>query len=139
MKEKRHFTRLLFDSSAYVQQNRKLWQTRIIDLSLNGALIEKPNEFFPVISGMLYLSFTLPDTQVEIEMEMQIIHVSKGLIGLKCVYVDMENITHLTLLLKEHGITSQVLDREFHLALVEQDLTKPSSHHSDPQSLPPQS
>lgn len=122
MKERRQFTRLLLDATAYIQQSRKLWKTQVHDLSLSGALIAKPDAFFPVISGTLYLTFTFSDSPIEIEMEMQVIHTSKNVMGLKCTYIDMENITHLKALLRERDIDLYLLEREFHLALVEQKL-----------------
>lgn len=128
MRERRQFTRLLLDATAYIQQSRKIWKTQVHDLSLNGALIAKPDAFFPVISGTLYLTFTFSDSPVEIEMEMQVIHTSNEVMGLKCIYIDMENITHLKSLLDKRGIDLDLLEREFHLALVEQKLDHVQEH-----------
>ena len=118
MEDRRKFTRLLFEATAYLQQNRTLWNTKIIDLSLNGALVEKPNDFFPAISGMIYLSFTLPTSLIEIEMEMQIIHANDRIIGCRCIYIDMENISHLKKLLMDNGVEPKLLEQEFELALI---------------------
>ncbi|MGL5489749.1 MAG: PilZ domain-containing protein, partial [Shewanella sp.] len=45
MDERRHFSRILFAASASIHQGENQWQTTILDLSLNGALVEEPVGF----------------------------------------------------------------------------------------------
>ncbi|QSX41692.1 PilZ domain-containing protein [Shewanella cyperi] len=111
MNERRKFSRILFDTRANLDQPPQSWGTRILDLSLNGALVEEPRNFAP-LGDRLTLSFTLPESDIELQMEAEIIHRKLGLLGLKCLHIDVESISHLRRMLELNLGDANLLYRE---------------------------
>ena len=71
--ERRHFSRILFAASASIHQGEKQWQTSILDLSLNGALVEEPAGFSHSDEPII-LNFTLQGSDIELQMETELVH-----------------------------------------------------------------
>ncbi|MCL1037196.1 PilZ domain-containing protein [Shewanella submarina] len=111
MTERRHYTRILFEAPAELRQKNGVWDTRILDLSLNGALVERPEDYSPC--GLsVFLSFYLPDSQIEIDIEMQLKHMDEETVGFKCLHIDVESISHLRRMLTLNKGDASLLDRE---------------------------
>lgn len=111
MDERRKFSRILFDTKATLSGDGMQWETRILDLSLNGALLEAPAEFAPA-SDSLLLSFNLPDSDVEVQMQALIAHQKPGMIGLTCQHIDVESISHLRRMVELNLGDASLLNRE---------------------------
>ncbi|WP_372869859.1 PilZ domain-containing protein [Shewanella sp.] len=111
MDERRKFSRILFDTPASLSCEGSQWKTRILDLSLNGALLEAPANFNPV-SDSLQLAFILPDSDVEVQMQALIAHRKPGLIGLTCQHIDVESISHLRRMVELNIGDASLLNRE---------------------------
>ena len=43
--DKRQFTRITFDSPVYLSTESATWQSELVDISLNGVLIDKPTNW----------------------------------------------------------------------------------------------
>ena len=99
MNERRQFSRIFFDVNATLTQEDKVWSTKLHDLSLNGALVELPQTFAPS-QAPIQLSFTLEGSEVEVTMETQIIHQRDGQLGLECLHIDIDSISHLRRMLE---------------------------------------
>lgn len=111
MDERRKFSRILFAASASLHQENEHWQTTILDLSLNGALVEEPRDF--INSGKpIRLSFTLPESDIELQMETELIHQRNGQLGLKCNFIDVDSISHLKRMVELNLGDSTLLNRE---------------------------
>ncbi|ASJ96054.1 MULTISPECIES: PilZ domain-containing protein [Shewanella] len=111
MDERRQFSRIFFDVNATLTQEDKVWSTKLHDLSLNGALVEQPQDFAPS-PGPLQLSFTLDGSDVEVTMETQLIHQQGGQLGLECSHIDIDSISHLRRMLELNIGDASLLDRE---------------------------
>ncbi|QYJ91064.1 MULTISPECIES: PilZ domain-containing protein [Shewanella] len=111
MNERRQFSRIFFDVDATLTQEDKVWSTKLHDLSLNGALVELPQEFAPGPAPIL-LSFTLEGSDVEVTMETQVIHRQDGQLGLECLHIDIDSISHLRRMLELNIGDASLLDRE---------------------------
>ncbi|QYJ81479.1 MULTISPECIES: PilZ domain-containing protein [Shewanella] len=111
MNERRQFSRIFFDVDATLTQEDKVWSTKLHDLSLNGALVELPQEFAPNPAPIL-LSFTLEGSDVEVTMETQVIHRQDGQLGLECLHIDIDSISHLRRMLELNTGDASLLDRE---------------------------
>lgn len=112
--ERRKFSRILFAASASVHQGDKQWQTTILDLSLNGALVDEPAGFShsgePII-----LSFTLPGSDIELQMETELVHQRNQQLGLKCNFIDVDSISHLKRIVELNLGDASILNRELAL------------------------
>lgn len=112
MDERRKFSRILFATSAHLQQGDALWETTILDLCLNGALVEEPQNF--VDSGdAITLSFTLPESDIKISMDTELVHQKKAQLGLKCNFIDLDSISHLKRMMELNLGDESLLNREF--------------------------
>ncbi|MGX9462472.1 PilZ domain-containing protein [Shewanella sp. A14] len=112
MDDRRKFSRILFAASAYLVQAEKTWQTKILDLSLNGALVEKPADYNEQQDSMLTLKFMLADSAIELTMETEIVHKTPEHLGLKCTHIDVDSITHLRRIIELNMGDAQLLNRE---------------------------
>lgn len=111
MDERRKFSRILFDTEARLFTDSQVWKTRILDLSLNGALVVSPEDFSPP-GNSLSLAFSLPESDVEVQMQTLIAHRKPGMIGLKCEHIDVESISHLRRMVELNLGDASLLNRE---------------------------
>jgi hypothetical protein len=112
MDNRRKFSRILFDASAYIAQTEQTWRTKILDLSLNGALIELPLGYTGQLNSILTLEFMLPDSDIELKMQAAIVHKTPEHLGLKCTHIDVESITHLRRIIELNMGDAELLNRE---------------------------
>lgn len=111
MDERRQFSRILFDAKATLTQHETVWPTTIHDLSLNGALVAEPSGFSPS-EQPLQLSFTLGESDVVVSMETKLTHQKEGLLGLECLHIDVDSISHLRRMLELNLGDASLLNRE---------------------------
>ncbi|NKF49729.1 PilZ domain-containing protein [Shewanella sp. WXL01] len=115
MDERRKFSRTLFAASAYIIQTDQSWRTKILDLSLNGALVKRPDNFTGQVNTGFKLEFILPDSDVELHMETTLIHKTPEYLGLKCHHIDVESISHLRRIIELNVGDAELLNREIEL------------------------
>lgn len=109
--ERRHFHRILFDAPVTVTHNGGLFQCKLIDISLNGALLEKARDFSGKAGDRVYLNIRLGD-EIVIDMEAQIAHREGNQLGVHCLHIDMESISHLRRLVELNLGDEALLERE---------------------------
>ena len=114
MNERRQFSRVLFSNQAQLRCQEAVWQTTWLDISLNGALVETPAQFAPE-TGQLQLSFTIPDSDILLQMETQLVHQKDNQLGLACRHIDVESISHLRRLVELNVGDPTLLNRELAL------------------------
>lgn len=122
MDERRKFSRIFFAASAKLTETILSWETTILDLSLNGALVKEPQGFDPK-GKLITLSFTLPQSDIEVKMETELVHREPGLLGLKCTYIDVDSISHLRRMVELNIGDAELLDRELVQFVKEHDIT----------------
>lgn len=109
--ERRHFTRIAIDCRAQLGCADRLWQTRLLDVSLKGALLFRPEGY--VDSGEpCSLELLLEPSNVVIEMQGHIVHGKEEHLGFYCQHIDMESIGHLKRLLELNMGDEALLERE---------------------------
>ena len=109
--ERRHFHRILFDAPVTVTGSDESVSTRLIDISLNGVLleIESPSPWKP--GDRLELNIRLGD-EAFIDMQAVVAHSERGQLGLTCEHIDMESIAHLRRLVELNLGDESLLERE---------------------------
>ncbi|TVP10070.1 PilZ domain-containing protein [Shewanella sp. MSW] len=122
MDEKRKFSRILSSIDAQLSCGDKVWSTHLLDLCLNGAMVEEPADFAP--EGVLKLSFCLPQSEVELCMEADVVYRRNGLLGLKCGLIDIESISHLRRLLELNLGDASLLHRELEQFIAEHEQSR---------------
>ncbi|MGI1987549.1 PilZ domain-containing protein [Shewanella morhuae] len=122
MDERRMFSRILFATDAHLAQGETKWETTILDLSLNGALVEEPAHFSN--SGeAITLSFTLPESDIVISIDTELVHQKNTQLGLKCNFIDVDSISHLKRMVELNLGDASLLNRELMLFIEKHNTT----------------
>lgn len=111
--ERRRFTRVDFDATASLIQNELEIPVHIIDLSLNGVLIETPADDSLDLNSPVTVSITLSD-DAHIYMKVDLVHSSSDILGFQCDSIDMQSATLLRRLIElnmdDENATERVLE-----------------------------
>lgn len=109
--ERRRFQRIDFDAPTELRQGLKRWPAKLLDLSLKGLLIERPDRWDADLTqdfdAIIHLS---PDARVKMQVELR--HEEPGRLGFICLYIDVESMTHLHRLVELNVADSTEMMRE---------------------------
>ena len=108
----RHFSRVPFDAQAYLRSDTMVWQCRMIDVSLKGALITRPEDWQGSKGEAYTLELLLGDDQPVIRMTVTVAHAQPERIGLHCDHIDIDSITELRRLIELNLAEPAILERE---------------------------
>lgn len=97
--ERRRYTRVKFDTAATVAQGDNVYHSHILDISLNGVLLEAPKEYVIRAESPANISIFLSDS-AEIQMKVTLAHTSNEHIGFHCKSIDVESAGHLRRLIE---------------------------------------
>lgn len=109
--ERRSFHRILFDAPVTISHNNKRFSSKLIDISLNGALLESAEGFSGKSGDTTFLNIRLGE-EIFIDMEARLAHLENGHLGMRCVHIDMESIGHLRRLVELNLGDTTLLERE---------------------------
>lgn len=110
--DNRRFSRILFSSEASLAQQHVEFNTQVLDLSLKGALISRPSDWFGDVGSQAVLTFKLAQSDLELVMEVTVAHVHQNSIGLRCERIDIDSASHLRRLLELNLGDADLLSRE---------------------------
>ncbi len=111
--ERRRFSRILIDVIVKFEHNNQPWQSKLIDISLKGMLIEKPEGWQGVIGNKVIIDVLL-DPETHISMNAQVSHYDNLTIGYECTVIDIASIAHLRRIVELNIGNTQLLERELH-------------------------
>ena len=109
--ERRRFTRIAFDARTELGQGQSIWPVKLIDLSLKGLLIERPEPWLGDAQQDFFVEIHLTD-EVEIKMDVQLTHQERGQLGFVCRHISLESIERLRRLIEFNLGDPQELERE---------------------------
>ncbi len=112
--ERRRFERVLFETPAKLIDLEGEWHTKVLDLSLKGALVEIPANFNRSLGESFLLEIAL-NSDIIISMDCTIVYQREKFMGLQSNFVDLESITHLKRIISFNSNNS--------LDLLERDLS----------------
>ena len=110
--ERRRFHRVLFDAPAKILTEDDEFISPLVDLSLNGALLVRPDNWQIDIGHKVQLTVLLDDSEARIQMEAEVAHLETDSLGLRCLAIDMESITHLRRLVELNLGDTELLERD---------------------------
>ncbi|MBH3427029.1 MAG: PilZ domain-containing protein [Pseudomonas sp.] len=92
--ERRHFQRVAFDAPTELRQGSECWEVNLLDLSLKGMLIERPEPWLADLTqdfdAVVHLG---PEARVQMQVELR--HEEPDKLGFVCLHIDIDSITHL--------------------------------------------
>ena len=111
MEEKRHFQRIPMDGHVALFCSGDRWDSRLLDISLKGALIAAPADWGADSASNCQLELRL-DGEVVICMDGTVVHCENGNLGFRCDHIELESITHLKRLVELNLGDESLLERE---------------------------
>ena len=110
--DRRQFSRIEFDASAFLIQEGRQIGASLVDISLNGVLVETPSTYQLRTDMPCTINIVLSE-DVVISMQASLVHSSSKLLGFHCSSIDMDSIIHLRRLieinLEDAGASERVL------------------------------
>lgn len=92
--ERRRYTRVDFDAEAAISQGAVSYPSKIVDVSLNGILLDTPAQYELRADEPADIFIRLSD-ETNIHMRATLVHSGSHVLGFHCDSIDMESITHL--------------------------------------------
>ena len=109
--ERRRFKRIEFDARTELIQGDFIWPVKLIDLSLKGLLIERPEPWLGDREKDFSVDIHLNDDN-EIRMDVHLTHEDHGQLGFVCRHISLESIERLRRLIELNLGDPQELERE---------------------------
>ena len=112
--ERRRFQRIAFDAGTEISQGDLRWKVTLLDLSLQGLLVQRPEHWSIAaeepVQVRIYLGF-----DVNVYMEAELAWEREGLLGFNCRHIDLDSISHLRRLVELNLGDESLLERELTL------------------------
>ncbi|MGY4109693.1 PilZ domain-containing protein [Aeromonas encheleia] len=119
MPERRHFTRIFYLTAASLVQGTRQWPTQLIDVSLQGALLLRPEAWSGSDDKEYELSFVLSGSDIVIRMQVELTHEASKKLGFYCHHIDIDSASHLKRMIELNVGEEQLLYRELEQLLEE--------------------
>jgi len=110
--DRRHFQRVAMDAQVCIENEHGSYDAKLVDISLNGALVTTPPECPCRQGDFAKLAIRLSDSDVVINMEGRVAHREAGLLGYHCDHIDLASISHLKRLVELNLGDESQLERE---------------------------
>jgi len=112
LNDKRVFTRIPFDAHIdVVLEDGTQYESRLLDISLKGALIKTPDQWQAHTGDLCTLHIHLSEDTVVV-MECHATHVEQNRTGLTCDHIDVASISHLRRIIEQNTADENLLHRE---------------------------
>ena len=111
MNDRRRFVRIEFHARTELRQGQYIWPVKLLDLSLKGLLIEKPEPWLGDPEEPFEADIHL-GKDVEVKMEVRLAHDDQGHLGFVCEHIDLDSIAHLRRLVELNLADHDELERE---------------------------
>lgn len=116
MSERRRFSRVIFSGdcslSEEVAGKIEIFETELLDISLNGALVQRPKEWHDEPDVLINLNLTLSASDIILEINSIVCHQEEGLLGIKFLTLSLESISHLRRLIELNLADEALMHRE---------------------------
>ena len=109
--ERRQFWRAHFRGEATLQQGEQSLACRLDDISLKGALLEKPAGSNLIQGSKARLLLELA-SGTAITMEVTLVHIEAQQIGVRCDSIDIDSLTHLRRMIELNAGDTAVFERD---------------------------
>ena len=109
--ERRRFKRIAFDARTELSQGESTWSVKLVDLSLKGLLIERPDPWLGNPQQDFLVDIHLSE-EADITMDVQLAHDDHGQLGFVCRHISLESIGRLRRLIELNLADPRELERE---------------------------
>ncbi|MAL99504.1 MAG: PilZ domain-containing protein [Alteromonadaceae bacterium] len=109
--ERRRFHRVLFDAPCEIHQSENVWDSQVLDISLKGVLVRRPDHWDGDVEAPLEVVINL-ENGAAIVMAVLLKHVERVQLGFLCQYIDLESASHLRRLVELNIGNDELLQRD---------------------------
>lgn len=111
---RRKFSRIPFEAKAHINagSGELHLNCNVIDISLNGILIAKPDSWRGKLEEHYQIDLLLENGQLVIKMDTAVAHIDETAVGFICKHIDLESISHLKRLVELNLGDEELLHRE---------------------------
>ena len=95
--ERRRFQRIAFDAPTELRQGERRWPVKLLDLSLKGLLVERPEPWDADPTQDFDAVIHLNDKKTQVRMQVELRHDESTRLGFICLHIDIDSMTHLHL------------------------------------------
>lgn len=110
--ERRNFSRILFNADCTIRQDDLEWSTEVLDISLRGILVHRPDHFSLDLEQPCEATIRLSGSESHIIMALKFSHEENNTLGFKCQHIDIDSMTHLKRLVELNVGSDDILKRE---------------------------
>ncbi|WP_369988179.1 PilZ domain-containing protein [Pseudomonas xanthosomatis] len=93
--ERRRFQRIAFDAPTELRQGERRWPVTLLDVSLKGLLIKRPEPWEADLSQDFEAIIHLNDKVTKVKMQVELRHEEPTRLGFICLYIDVDSMSHL--------------------------------------------
>jgi hypothetical protein len=109
--ERRRFSRFHFEGTVKLYSDKTMWETKLVDISLKGVLIEHPAKWNGKV-GTSYRMDLRINNSVIISMGVITAHIMPHLIGFQWQKIDLDSFAQLKRLVELNLGDPAILNRE---------------------------
>ncbi|AUY34114.1 MULTISPECIES: PilZ domain-containing protein [Pseudomonas] len=110
--ERRRFQRIAFDAPTELRQGERRWPVKLLDLSLKGLLVERPEPWDADPTQDFDAVIHLNDKKTQVRMQVELRHDESTRLGFICLHIDIDSMTHLHRLVELNLADSTEMMRE---------------------------
>jgi hypothetical protein len=114
--QRRLLSRIPFDADfrIHIDGDQTVYSGHVIDLSLKGALIERPPSLSVQLDDIFILDMDLGDGEVHIQMQVRVAHLHPQTLGVVREHLDLTSMSHLCRFLELNLGSHASLERELY-------------------------
>jgi len=116
MSERRKFSRISFSGKCSltdeISGKTKNWPSELLDISLNGALVCRPQSWHTTDDMTIQLNLCLEGSDIVLEIGGEICHQEDDVLGIKFLTLSLDSISHLKRLIQLNLADEELMHRE---------------------------
>lgn len=109
--ERRHFSRFPFEGRVRIFSGDRAWETSLIDLSLKGVLLTRPDGW-EGREGQRFRVDARLEGGIVISMSVSAVTIEAERLGFQCERIDMDSFSHLKRIVQLNLGAQELLNRE---------------------------
>lgn len=109
--DRRRFQRFSFEGTVRLYSGTAMWETKLVDVSLKGVLIERPLEWNGKLGGTYRMDLRI-NSSVIISMGVTTAHIMPHRLGFKWEKIDLDSFSQLKRLVELNLGDPELLNRE---------------------------
>ncbi|MDD1784092.1 PilZ domain-containing protein [Enterovibrio sp. ZSDZ35] len=112
MQERRQFSRVIYRVPATIRQGDRSWSSKVLDLSLKGALLSAPIDWTTGNNEDYWVTFSLGESDITLDMELRLIQENGEYLRFLIDHIDIDSASHLKRLVELNVGNDDLLHRE---------------------------